>query len=301
VSPRSLSIANRCDWAPIRVNTRVTTSGVEPQVAVEARTARAAIRRGQHIGPTRGLAPGYAQANLVILPEAEAADFRQFCALNAKPCPLLEVTEVGSPFPILTATGADLRVDLPRYRVFRDGHLVAEPADITQWWRSDLVSFLLGCSFTFEWALQSAGLLPAHQANVPMYVTDRPCIPAGRFDGPMVVTMRPFAPADVNRAAAISQRFPAMHGGPIHIGDPTALGITALDRPDFGDAVQVGKGQVPVFWACGVTPQVVIQRAALPLAIFHAPGHMFITDRPHTDFETAVSTPTNTEKSHVQP
>jgi len=278
------------------------------EVAIEARSARAAIRRGQHTGPTRGLAPGCAQANLVILPEADAADFLRFCTLNPKPCPVLEVTKVGSPYPSEMATGADLRVDVPRYRVFRDGHLVAEPTDITQWWRADLVAFLLGCSFTFEWALASAGLATAHRqggVNVPMYITDRRCIPVGRLDGPMVVTMRPFSPADATRAAAISRRFPAMHGGPVHVGDPKALGVNALDRPDFGDPVRIGPGEVPVFWACGVTPQVVIQRAGLPLAIFHAPGHMFITDRPHTDFDVdlgaAPSTADNMENSHAQP
>jgi uncharacterized protein YcsI (UPF0317 family) len=277
------------------------------RVAIQARTARAAIRRGQLTGPTRGLAPGCAQANVVILPEDDAADFLQFCTLNPTPCPLLEVTDVGSPFPTEMAAGADMRVDVPRYRVFRDGHLVAEPTDIKQWWRSDLVAFLLGCSFTFEWALESAGLVTADQrrgGNVPMYITNRGCTPVGRLDGPMVVTMRPFSPADATRAAAISRRFPAMHGGPIHIGDPEALGIKALDRPDFGDPVPVGPGEVPVFWACGVTPQVVIQRAGLPLAIFHAPGHMFITDRPHTDFDVdlgAAFTTKNSETSHAQP
>ena len=283
----------------------MTTSGVDTPAAIQARAARAAIRRGQHTGPTRGLAPGCAQANLVILPDAEAAEFRKFCTLNPKPCPLLEVTRVGSPFPADMATGADVRVDVPRYRVFRDGHLVAEPTDITQWWRPDLVAFLLGCSFTFEWALASAGLGPADQkrgANVPMYITNRQCLPAGRLDGPMVVTMRPFSPADATRAAAITERFPAMHGGPVHIGDPKALGINALDRPDFGDPVPVGPGEVPVFWACGVTPQVVIERAGLPLAIFHSPGHMFITDRPHTDFDDDLDGGFQTEeKSHAQP
>lgn len=257
----------------------------------EARRARAAIRRGQHTGPTSGLAPGCAQANLVILPERDAADFRRFCTLNPKPCPLLEVTEPGSPFPTKMARDADLRVDLPRYRVFRDGHLAEEPNDITAWWRRDLTAFLLGCSFTFEWALASAGLIPAHWqrvGNVPMFVTNRPCVPVGRFVGPMVVTMRPFPPKDADRAAAITSRFPAMHGAPIHIGDPAELGIAALHRPDFGDPVSITAGEVPVFWACGVTPQLVIQRVGLPLAIFHSPGHMFITDRPYTDFDRGL-------------
>jgi uncharacterized protein YcsI (UPF0317 family) len=259
--------------------------------AVEARNARAVIRRGLHAGPTSGLAPGCAQANLVILPEREGSAFRRFCDLNPRPCPLLEVTAPGSPCPVEMATDADLRVDVPRYRVFANGQLVEEPTDITAWWRPDLVAFLLGCSFTFEWALAAAGLVSAHQAqrgNVPMYITDRQCTPVGSLNGPMVVTMRPFTPTDAERATAITARYPAMHGAPIHIGDPTALGINALDRPDFGDPAPIAPGEVPVFWACGVTPQVVIARAGLPLAIFHSPGHMFITDRPHTDFDVGL-------------
>lgn len=232
------------------------------------------------------MAPGFAQANLVVLPELEAPDFQRFCGLNPKPCPLLEVTDVGSPFLALMADRADLRTDVPRYRVFRNGNLVDEPTDIMKWWRGDLVAFLLGCSFTFEWALAQAGLLPPQHVNVPMYITRRRCAAVGRFAGPMVVTMRPFWPGDVRRATQITQRFPDMHGGPVHIGDPDVLGITTLELPDFGDPPVMERGQVPVFWACGVTPQVVIQRAALPLAIFHAPGHMFITDWPHTEFDT---------------
>ena len=263
----------------------VETSQVETPDADQARIARASIRSGQHTGPTRGMAPGFAQANLVVLPELEAPDFQRFCALNPKPCPLLEVTEIGSPFLALMADRADLRTDIPRYRVFRNGNLVAEPVDIVDWWRGDLVAFLLGCSFTFEWALTQAGLLPAQHLNVPMYITRWQCASVGRFAGPMVVTMRPFWPRDLQRATQITERFPAMHGGPVHVGDPDELGITALEHPDFGDPPVVEHGQVPVFWACGVTPQVVIQRAALPLAIFHAPGHMFITDWSHTEFD----------------
>ena len=186
------------------------------------------------------------------------------------------------------APDADLRTDLPRYRVFRDGELVDEPPDVTRYWRDDLVSFLLGCSFTFEWALAAADLPLAHQqqgVNVPMYVTDRRCIGAGPFEGPLVVSMRPFAPDDVARAAEVSARFPLMHGGPVHTGDPGALGIADLSAPDFGDPVRIAEDEVPVFWACGVTPQAVVVEAKPSLAIFHAPGHMFITDRPHAEFD----------------
>ena len=252
-------------------------------------TARARIRAGEHAGPTSGLAPGYAQANLVVLPVDDALDFLRFCVRNPKPCPVLEVTDTGSARPELLAPDADLRTDLPRYRVFRDGELVDEPTDVMRYWRNDLVAFLLGCSFTFEWALASAGLPLAHQAqgvNVPMYITNRRCIGAGRFEGPLVVSMRPFAPRDIPCAAEISARFPAMHGGPVHVGDPAALGIADLDTPDFGDPVRLDPGEVPVFWACGVTPQAVAVEARPSLAIFHAPGHMFITDRPHAEFDS---------------
>jgi uncharacterized protein YcsI (UPF0317 family) len=187
------------------------------------------------------------------------------------------------------APDADLRTDVPRYRVFRDGELVDEPTDATEYWRDDLVAFLLGCSFTFEWALAAARLPVAHQeqgVNVPMYVTARRCIPAGPFQGPLVVSMRPFSPADVPRAVEVSARFPAMHGSPVHIGDPAALGITDLGTPDFGDPVRIGADEVAVFWACGVTPQAVALEARPSLAIFHAPGHMFITDRPHVGFDS---------------
>ena len=252
-------------------------------------TARARIRAGEHAGPTSGLAPGYAQANLVVLPVDDALDFLRFCVRNPKPCPVLEVTDTGSARPKFLAPDADLRTDLPRYRVFRDGELVDEPTDLMQHWRNDLVAFLLGCSFTFEWALASAGLPLAHQAqgvNVPMYITNRRCIGAGRFEGPLVVSMRPFTPRDIPCAAEISARFPAMHGGPVHVGDPAALGIADLDTPDYGDPVRLGPGEVPVFWACGVTPQAVAVEARPSLAIFHAPGHMFITDRPHAEFDS---------------
>jgi uncharacterized protein YcsI (UPF0317 family) len=255
-----------------------------------AARARADIRVGTHTGPTSGLAPGYAQANLVVLPESHAMDFVRFCVRNPVSCPLLEVTDAGSPHPAGLAPGADLRTDVPRYRVFRDGVCVAEPTDISQYWRADLVAFLLGCSFTFEWALAAAGLPLAHQdqgVNVPMYVTDRECVPAGPFAGPLVVSMRPLRQPDIARAVDVTARFPAMHGRPVHVGDPAALGIADLGTPDFGDAVRVGPDDIPVFWACGVTPQVVVQRARPALAIFHAPGHMFITDRTHDHYDSA--------------
>ena len=230
---------------------------------------------------TAGLAPGYAQANLVILPQQYAADFRLFCQKNPKPCPLLDMTEPGQPIPSRLAPTADIRTDLPRYRVWKDGELVDEPTDVTPWWQDDLVGFLIGCSFTFEAALLNDGLEVRHLAcgtNVPMYRTSIECETVGPFSGPMVVSMRPYSPQDVVRAVEITSKFPQVHGSPIHIGFPELLGIHDLARPDFGDAVPVDDLELPVFWACGVTPQAALQAAALPLAITHSPGCMFVTD-----------------------
>ncbi|MEY2534921.1 MAG: hypothetical protein QOF29_2831, partial [bacterium] len=221
---------------------------------------RAAIRRKAWAGPTAGLAPGATQANLVVLPEADALDFLRFCVHNPQPCPVLEVTDPGSPEPTQTAPGADLRTDVPGYRVYRDGELADGPADILGYWRDDLVAFVIGCSFTFERALLADGLPVRHieqGLNVPMYRTAIECRPAGRFAGPMVVSMRPMLPAQAIRAAQVTARFVHAHGAPVHIGDPAAIGIADLDRPEYGDPVEVRDGEVPVFWACGVTPQAV--------------------------------------------
>jgi uncharacterized protein YcsI (UPF0317 family) len=218
---------------------------------------------------------------LVILPREWAFDFLLFCQRNPKPCPLLEVTEPGDPVPKRFAPDADLRTDLPRYRIWRDGELVAEPTGITELWRDDLVSFVIGCSFTFEAALMKAGVPVRHieeNVNVPMYRTNIPCQPAGKFHGPMVVSMRPLTPANAIKAVQITSRYPAVHGGPVHCGNPEAIGIEDISHPDYGDAVSVKPDEIPVFWACGVTPQSVLMAAKLPLAITHAPGCMFVTD-----------------------
>jgi uncharacterized protein YcsI (UPF0317 family) len=250
---------------------------------------RAAIRAGEWKGTTAGVAPGRVQANLVVLPEAMAYDFLRFCVANPKPCPVLEVTEAGSAEPALSAPGADLRTDVPRYRVFRDGELGGEVEDIVALWREDLVAFLIGCSFTFERALLAAGLPVRHideRVNVPMYRTSVACRPAGAFSGPMVVSMRPYEPAQALRAAQVTSRYPTVHGAPVHLGDPEAIGIADLDRPDYGDPVTVRAGEVPVFWACGVTPQAAAAAARPELMITHAPGHMFVTDL--RDDESAI-------------
>lgn len=242
---------------------------------------RASIRRGEWTKSTHGLAPGYVQANLVVLPQKLAFEFLLFCQRNPKPCPVLDVTEVGDPEPKLVAPGADLRTDIPKYRVYEYGELKRETTDIRAFWQSDSVAFLLGCSLTFEAALLQAGISLRHIEEgkiVPMYITNIPCQPAGLFQGPMVVTMRPIPEKRVVQAIQITARYPKVHGAPIHIGKPESIGISNLSQPDFGDAIRIKPGEVPLFWACGVTPQAVAQNAKLPLLISHAPGHMFITD-----------------------
>jgi len=216
------------------------------------------------------------------VPSEYAYEVLLFAQRNPKPCPVLDVTDAGSPRTELAA-GADVRTDLPSYRVWRDGELVDEPADARAHWRDDLVTFLIGCSFTFETPLIAAGIEVRHISagtNVPMYLTDRACRPAGRVRGRLVVSMRPIPASQVAEAAQISGRFPAVHGAPVHVGDPAGLGIADLDKPDFGDAVEVRPGEVPVFWACGVTPQAAIMATRPPFAITHSPGYMFVTDVP---------------------
>jgi len=242
---------------------------------------REQIRRGAWRGPTAGCCQGYAQANLVVLPRALAYDFLLFCHRNPRPCPLLEVTDPGNLAPAVAAPGADLRTDCPRYRVYRHGALAEEVTDLLALWRDDLVSFLLGCSFTFEAALQRAGVPVRHLEegkNVSMYITNRACRPAGALAGPLVVSMRPIPPSLVARAVRVTARLPLAHGAPVHVGKPEAIGIHDLGQPDFGDAVAIRPGEIPVFWACGVTPQAVAMHAKPELMITHAPGHMFITD-----------------------
>jgi uncharacterized protein YcsI (UPF0317 family) len=242
---------------------------------------RMAAREGRHAAPTAGHALGYVQANLVVVPESAAYEFLLFCQRNPKPCPLLEVVEAGLVEAERLAPGSDLSRDLPRYRVFRDGKPAEERTEVSGIWRDDFVSFLLGCSFSFDKRLLDAGLEVRNLAcgrNVSMYRTNIPCRKAGRFEGPLVVSMRPFAPEDAIRAARISGELPQVHGAPIHLGNPAALGIADLSRPDYGDPVPIHEGELPLFWACGVTPQEALLRARLPIAITHAPGHMFVTD-----------------------
>lgn len=249
--------------------------------------AREMIRTNEWTGPTAGISNGYTQANLVVVTKDLAYDLLLFCQRNPRPCPLLDVTEVGKPVPLMTAPGSDLRTDLPRYRIWKDGFLVDEPLDMTDYWRDDMVAFLLGCSFTFEGALLEAGIPVRHieeGRNVPMYITNMECRRAGSLHGPMVVSMRPVPHSMVSRAVMITGRFPSVHGSPVHIGDPSVIGIREINDPDFGDRVTIKEGEVPVFWACGVTPQAALMKTRPPFAITHSPGHMFITDKRDLDY-----------------
>ena len=248
---------------------------------------RLAARRGELTGHTANLAPGFVQGNLVVLPKEHAADFLLFCQRNPKPCPLIGVSDTGSPLVPHLGGDLDIRTDIPRYRVWRDGMLSDEPTDVVAQWRSDLVSFVIGCSFTFEEALLADGMHLKHidcGANIAMYRTNVPTQTAGVFSGPLVVSMRPLRPADAIRAIQITTRYPAVHGAPVHIGVPEAIGISDLGAPDYGEAVPVAADELPVFWACGVTPQAAIAAAKIPFAITHAPGCMLVTDKPNRDF-----------------
>jgi uncharacterized protein YcsI (UPF0317 family) len=253
------------------------------QAATSPRAARLRFREGLAV-PTTGWAAGYAQANLVVLPREWAFDMLLFAQRNPQAVPLLDVTDPGS-----TTTGvaadADLRTDVPRYRVWRDGELADEPTDVVDLWRDDLVTFVIGCSFTFEAALLDAGV-PVRNLeqgrNVAMYRTNVPCRPAGRLSGPLVVSMRPVPGAQVVHAVQVTGRMPQVHGAPVHVGSPASLGVADLGSPDFGDAVEPEEGDVPVFWACGVTPQAALIASRVPFALTHAPGHMLVTDVPDT-------------------
>ena len=224
---------------------------------------------------------GYAQANLVILPQKYAFDFLLFCQRNPKPCPLLEVLEPGEYRTMFLSSDADIRVDLPRYHIYRKGKKETTIKDIKSFWKKDFVTFLLGCSFSFEEALLRSNIPIRHieeNKNVPMFITNIPCQSAGIFRGPMVVTMRPIPQDKVTRAVQITSRYASVHGAPVHMGDPSKIGIKDLRKPNFGDAVMIKKGEIPVFWACGVTPQAVVMEAKPDLCITHAPGYMFISD-----------------------
>lgn len=258
-----------------------------------ATDVRHAIRAGSYDGHTAGLAAGKLQCNLAILPERFALDFLRFCLRNPKPCPIVGVGDSGDPSLPTLGNGIDIRTDVARYRVFRDGQFSEEVTDISHIWADDLVTVALGCSFTFENALRRDGIPVRHietGRNVPMFRSNIDLVPAGPFAGKMVVTMRPIPQDQIARATEISSRFPHAHGGPIAVGDPARIGIADLAKPDWGDAVEIKAGEVPVFWACGVTPQNVLLDAGLPICITHAPGHMLIADVAEDAGTTSIKT-----------
>lgn len=264
-------------------------------VRLSSMAMRQRIRTGAHQGHTSGLAAGKLQCNLAILPEDYALDFLRFCQRNPKPCPVVGVGDTGQAMLPTLGRDIDIRTDVPRYRVFRDGEFAQEVTDIRSLWSDDLVTVALGCSFTFENALMRAGIPVRHiemGRNVPMFRTNIDLVPAGPFDGQMVVTMRPLPEDQIDAARTISAKYPQAHGAPIAVGDPAAIGITDLATPDYGDPVDIRPGEVPVFWACGVTPQNVLRSAKLPICITHAPGHMLITDIAE-DAETTLYTDLN--------
>ena len=251
--------------------------------AMKPADLRGLIRKGELTGPTTGMCNGYAQGNLVVLPKALAWDFLLFCQRNPKACPLLEVADAGERTFAQFGKGSDIATDIPRYRVYEHGELTGEYTDVSKFFeeRNDLVSFLIGCSFSFESELLDAGIEVRHitmGCNVPMYITNVECEPAGIFHGKMVVSMRPIPYDQIVKAVTVSGQMPRVHGTPIHIGDPSVIGIKDIYKPDFGDAVPIKEGEVPVFWCCGVTPQSVVMSVKPSFCITHAPGHMLITD-----------------------
>lgn len=255
----------------------------------ELQAIREQIRSGKYSGPTSGLAPGYVQANVVILPAQYAQDFTTFCLRNPQPCPLLAVSDVGNP-NLPTLGDIDIRSDVSAYRIFEDGQETAVATDITDLWQDDFVAFALGCSFSFEEALMEAGLPIRHYDTGkpnPVYISNVPTHPAGPFSGPMVVSMRPYSVKDTIRAIQITSRFPHTHGAPIHFGDPHAIGIDNLSEPDFdASPVPIYDGEIPVFWACGITPQMAIQQAKIPFCITHKPACMLITEIRNSELST---------------
>jgi uncharacterized protein YcsI (UPF0317 family) len=253
----------------------------------DPRAVRLAARSGEFAGVTAGLAPGCVQGNVCILPRAFAGDFREYCERNPKPCPLIGVSAPGDPRLPELGKDLDIRSDVPRYRVFRDGVMKGEVTDVRDLWTKDMVAFVIGCSFSFEEALIEAGV-PLRYVdegkNVAMYLTNIETEPSGPFRGPMAVSMRPLTAENAKRAVQITSRYPRAHGAPVHLGDPSAIGIADLTRPFAGDPIEVRPGELPVFWACGITPQAAVLAAKPPLCIAHAPGHMLVTDRRNSEW-----------------
>jgi len=257
---------------------------VDPKKVLLPRAFRQDVRRGHFTDPTNGQCPGFLQCNLVVLPQGqEAFDFLLFCQRNPKACPLIEVCDRGNPHPVAVAPDADLRTDVPKYAIYRNGELQEEVTDATDYWPEDAVAFLIGCSFSYDGALMDAGipLRSAEQGkNVPMYRTNLKCRPAGSLKGNTVVSMKPIPALQVSKEVEITSKFQHAHGGPVCIGRPDVIGIQDLDNPDWGDSIDLEPDEVPVFHACGVTPQAVLMESKVPFAITHSAGHMFVTDLP---------------------
>ncbi len=271
--------------------TKATVS-YQDLLGASADAVRCAIRDRAYTGHTAGLAAGKLQCNLAILPQDYALDFLRFCQRNPKPCPIVGVSDNGDPKLPTLGRDIDIRSDVAKYRVFRDGALSEEVTDISDVWTDTFVTVALGCSFTFENALVRHGIPVRHLEtglNVPMFKTNIDLVPAGPFGGQMVVTMRPIPADKVDAAHEISRRFPQAHGAPIAVGAPAQIGIANLSAPDWGDAVEIKDGEIPVYWACGVTPQNVLMDAKLPICITHSPGHMLIADVAE-DAETPILT-----------
>ena len=261
---------------------------ITPYIDMKPSEVRKLIREGVIDFPTAGMCRGYAQANLIILPPEYAADFEEFAKLNPFPCPILEIIKGEQPLTYDMGEGGNICSDIPRYRIYEDGVMTGEYTDVSQFWRDDFVSFLIGCSFSFESELLNAGVPVRHieeGCNVPMYITNIPCEPAGVFSGNTVVSMRPIPYAQVTTAVTATAAMPRVHGAPIHIGDPDYIGINDINKPDFGDPVTIKPGETPVFWCCGVTPQAVLMASKPKFAITHAPGHMLITDVLNVDLK----------------
>ena len=269
-------------------NKSITAQELSEQGILVPTEVRKLIREEKITGPTSGMCPGYAQANLVVLPKEYAYDFLLFTQRNPTSCPILEVSQAGDRLLRKIAPGADIATEIPRYRIYENGVMTGEYTNVESFWREDLVSFLIGCSFSFESELLEAGIEVRHISmgcNVPMYITNIECEPAGIFSGKMVVSMRPIPYGQLVKAVTVTEQMPKVHGTPIHIGDPSVIGIRDVNRPDFGDAVPIKPGEVPVFWCCGVTPQSVVMNVKPSFCITHAPGHMLITDVKNTELK----------------
>jgi len=255
---------------------------ITPYIDMSPAEVRAAIRKGEVDFPTAGMSRGYAQANLIILPPEYAADFEEFAKLNPFPCPVLEIIKGEQPLTHAMGEGGNICTDIPRYRIYRDGVWDGKTlTDVSEYWKEGYVGFLIGCSFSFEEALMAAGIEVRHIAtgrNVPMYKTNIQTVKAGPFEGPMVCSMRPMTPENAQKAYDITVKMPNVHGAPVHMGDAAEVGVADVMKPDYGEAVDIYEGEIPVFWPCGVTPQAAVENAKPPIAITHAPGHMFITD-----------------------